>query len=265
VQIFQNQEQLGSTQNFNKAMRLCKGEYIALSDQDDRWRADKLHRLCEILDSNGGVGVVFSDAALIDADSQQTGLLLWNSFHFGTKTQSTFTADPGRVLMEGPVVTGATMVFRRSLLGFFTVIPDGWVHDAWITWMGVFWSRVTLTPETLTEYRIHSSQQLGVGKASLSARIKAIQSKQRDRYSVSASQLLDLLKYLGSASPELHKRWEMPFTRFIKFFKARASAPENFSGRMLFVIRHLPSYRSLARSTWRSLLRDLVLSNKENS
>ena len=33
---------LGVTQNFNLALSLCSGQYVALSDQDDVWRPEKL-------------------------------------------------------------------------------------------------------------------------------------------------------------------------------------------------------------------------------
>src|ERR1051325_7345189 len=42
-----NQANLGSVKNFEQAIRLCTGEIIALSDQDDVWRNDKLQTIEE--------------------------------------------------------------------------------------------------------------------------------------------------------------------------------------------------------------------------
>src|SRR4030095_5004546 len=45
VRVFVNEENSGSTRNFSKAIGLCGGDLIALSDQDDFWLANKLERL----------------------------------------------------------------------------------------------------------------------------------------------------------------------------------------------------------------------------
>src|SRR5579863_2954193 len=68
VRIIQNALRLGSTRNFDQAIGLCRGEFIALSDQDDRWLPGKLERLAEVLAENPFLGGVFSDANLIDSD-----------------------------------------------------------------------------------------------------------------------------------------------------------------------------------------------------
>ncbi len=38
VKIFQNERRLGVIKNFEKAISLCAGEFISLSDQDDIWK-----------------------------------------------------------------------------------------------------------------------------------------------------------------------------------------------------------------------------------
>ena len=35
VRLFRNEKQLGPVQNFARAVSLCRGEYVALCDQDD--------------------------------------------------------------------------------------------------------------------------------------------------------------------------------------------------------------------------------------
>src|ERR1700761_555678 len=42
VKPYKNKYNLGHTLNFEKAIKLCKGEYIALCDQDDIWETDKI-------------------------------------------------------------------------------------------------------------------------------------------------------------------------------------------------------------------------------
>ena len=45
IKIFVNEKNLGFVKNFEKAVSLCSGEYIALSDQDDVWFAGHLEIL----------------------------------------------------------------------------------------------------------------------------------------------------------------------------------------------------------------------------
>ena len=42
INVHINDQNLGSVKNFERAICLCTGDVIALSDQDDVWRNDKL-------------------------------------------------------------------------------------------------------------------------------------------------------------------------------------------------------------------------------
>lgn len=42
VKYFINESNLGFKKNFEKAISLCSGEYVAFSDQDDIWLPEKL-------------------------------------------------------------------------------------------------------------------------------------------------------------------------------------------------------------------------------
>jgi hypothetical protein len=263
VSILKNPVQLGSTRNFDQAIRLCRGEYIALSDQDDRWHPEKLARLGAMMDARSALTVVFSDARLIDGESRPTGKKLWQAFRFVPRHQAIFRADPGRVLMERPVVTGATMMFRRSLLQHFSHIPAIWVHDGWITWMSALWGETDFLDECLTDYRIHASQQLGVGKVSLLGRINEIRRRQTSHYLGMAQGLVALLDFLELSSPDKAKAWEKSMRMAISFFYARATAPVGFR-RVLFLLRNVNSYRGLSGELWRAWVRDLLMSTAED-
>ena len=264
VSIVRNAAQLGSTRNFDQAIRLCHGEYIALSDQDDRWHPEKLARLGAMMDERPNLKVVFSDARLIDAESRPTGKKLWKAFRFLSRHQAIFRADPGRVLLERPVVTGATMMFRRSLLQHFSYIPDIWVHDGWITWMSALWGETDFVDECLTDYRIHASQQLGVGKVSLLGRIDEIRRRQTSYYIGMAHGLVALRDFLEVNSPDTAKAWGERIRTAISFFNARATAPGGFR-RVPFLIRNVDSYRGLSGEVWRAWIRDLLMNTAEDS
>ena len=62
VKPYRNEYNLGHTLNFGKAISLCKGEYIALSDQDDIWETDKIASLIENV---GDVVLIYHDSDFI--------------------------------------------------------------------------------------------------------------------------------------------------------------------------------------------------------
>ena len=66
MRIYRNKKRLDATKNFEKAISLCKGEIIALSDQDDVWLPHKIEKLEHIFKSNPDIGYVFSDAIVVD-------------------------------------------------------------------------------------------------------------------------------------------------------------------------------------------------------
>ena len=72
-------------QNFNQAVELCSGDHIALCDQDDVWRADKLAVISGIFSANIGTGAVFSDAQLASEKLKYLGTSLWDRIGFNAQ------------------------------------------------------------------------------------------------------------------------------------------------------------------------------------
>src|SRR5258708_29962312 len=62
VRLELNEKNLGSSKNFEKAIGLCRGGLIALADQDDVWKPQKLAVLETVLENHPEVGYAFSDA-----------------------------------------------------------------------------------------------------------------------------------------------------------------------------------------------------------
>ena len=45
ISLYKNQVNLGSNKNFEKAITICSGDYIFLSDQDDIWKNNKVEKI----------------------------------------------------------------------------------------------------------------------------------------------------------------------------------------------------------------------------
>lgn len=173
VRVVINEKNLGSTKNFEQAISLCSGEIVALADQDDIWYPHKLERLEEAFLQSDGVVAAFSDADLIDDDSKPLGLRLWPTFNFNPAKQKQFASGHAlKVLIRHPVVTGATMAFRRELFDRMIPMPANQVHDQWISFLLAASGRFAIIREPLMQYRQHSAQQLGPGLELLDMRGK---------------------------------------------------------------------------------------------
>ena len=163
VRFIRNEVKLGSTKNFEKAILCCNADAIALCDQDDAWQTDKLECVARVLESEPDVGGVFSDALLIDGNSQLMTGTLWQRLQITPRVRARLNSKSGALLlMQRSAVTGATFVFRSRFVPLVTPIPSEWVHDAWIALLIATRARLCPLPEPLMSYRLHSAQQVGL-------------------------------------------------------------------------------------------------------
>ncbi len=177
VRAERNKHNLGSTKNFELAISLCQGSVIALADQDDIWYRHKLKRIQEFFMRADAPVAVFSDADLVDDDSKLIGSRLWGSFLFGPREQRRFAnGEALNILVKHPVVTGATMAFRKAFREFLLPIPADHVHDSWIAFLLAACGAFDPISEPLMQYRRHSNQQIGPGHATLWGRFQSARS-----------------------------------------------------------------------------------------
>src|SRR6266481_3811519 len=164
VRVEINERTLGSTLNFEQAIRLCSGDVIVLSDQDDIWLPEKLEQLEGIFARDPSVGLVFTDAELVDKDLKSLNRNLWELTLSKEDRRAMVDGRAFEVLAQRHVVTGATMAFRSSFVDLILPIPvnSAFVHDAWIALVISAAAKVVALPERLIKYRQHAEQQLGV-------------------------------------------------------------------------------------------------------
>jgi glycosyl transferase family 2 len=160
-----NEKNLGSTKNFEKAISLCGEEVIALADQDDVWKPQKLRVLERTLREHPDAGYVFSDAEMLDERGVSTARHLWESLGLREPFPGDFTdSKQFNVLLQRTVVTGATMAVRSSLKSFILPFSPHLVHDYWSSLLascvGAYGVPIS---EPLIQYRQHASQQVGIG------------------------------------------------------------------------------------------------------
>ena len=170
VAVHLNDQNVGSSRNFEQAIKRCSGDVIALSDQDDIWHPDKLKWAEDQFLNDPDVSLVFTNGDVVDENLKPLGWTIWQLIRFGEKEQSLFRAGRAfEVLLDHNVVTGATTAFRSGFRDLVLPIPtdvvhDGWkvIHDGWLALMISATSKIAFTPTPLLKYRQHQNQQIGV-------------------------------------------------------------------------------------------------------
>lgn len=255
VRIVQNALRIGSTRNFDQAIGMSRGEFIALCDQDDRWLPVKLERLCDSLTANPFLGGVFSDANLIDGDGRPVGGGLFGQHKFKRAKQLDFVSCPTTTLLKHDVVTGATLMFRASIRRYCSPIPSTWIHDGWLAWMIALHSRLTLIPEPLVEYRIHAGQQLGVGGTQSTA---GSRETRRQHYARVSGQFEDLLNRVLAEGWSEQDGLVEKIRQKVAFLKRQSALSTKLGVRTMQMLGLLPKYLHYARGLG-SVRTDLLL------
>jgi glycosyltransferase involved in cell wall biosynthesis len=195
-----NAKRLGATKNFEKAIDSCSGEIIALSDQDDFWKPEKLRLIQSKFNHSSRVGLVFTDADIVDDGLNSLGYRLWESVGFNkAKGRQATKGDLFRILLKRNYVTGATLAFRAHFKESILPIPEIFVHDAWIAIILSFLTDTAIIPESLVQYRQHTNNQIGAIKTLFGKRLREVLKSDKytylheaDKYILVFERLLEL-------------------------------------------------------------------------
>lgn len=147
ITINLNKENIGLQKNIELSAGLCKGSYIAFSDQDDIWLPQKIERLYAAI---GKHSLVYSDSKLIDNKG--------NDLH---KSLSDFRRFQNIYHSKGfgiyNAVSGHTTLGTRDLVMQSLPIPTGFYHDWWIAIQAANLNGIQFLNKKLTLYRQHDN------------------------------------------------------------------------------------------------------------
>jgi glycosyltransferase involved in cell wall biosynthesis len=259
VKIVQNTANLGSTRNFEHAIRLCEGDLIALSDQDDIWYPNRLQRSEQEFLAHPQAGLVFSNADLIDEEDRPLGKTLWQRLGFVGKLNRDLLAGRFLVLAKHRFVTGATVMFRAELRDRFFPIAEGWIHDEWISLIAAAFSDLKPIDQPLIRYRIHSSQQVGFqNKLERRAQGQTRAERHWDRVAESVKELQQMCDVLSAMTLAQGPGALAAYQQHLQFLSFRSGLPARRLDRLFPILTRYLQYH-LHASGLPSMLKDLVL------
>lgn len=249
----------GVTANFERAVRACRGEFIALSDQDDVWLPGRLEMQVDRLDATPRAALLFADATLVGADASPLGATLFEHLEVGPRELELIaTGGAFASLLRRNVVTGATVVFRRSLLEDALPFPREWVHDEWLAIIAAALSSVVPLDQPVVAYRQHGANEIGVVAPTLSRKVRRVLQPRGDRnrnLALRAAVLAGRLEHLGASDDVVATaRDKASFERF------RADLPDSRPRRFLRVLARARTgdYGRFASQGGMDIVRDLA-------
>lgn len=246
VRVFENEKNIGSTKNFERALELCEGDFIAFADQDDVWLPEKLRKLEEVL-AKESTALVFTDGDVVDESLRPLGQRVWQTIRFGEEEQRLFREGRAfSVLLDHNVVTGAAMALKAEFKKLILPFPNDLTHDGipvihdwWTALIIAAVGDVFFVSEPLFKYRQHASQQMGVmSERDEQAPSFRAAARRRNTFSADVRYVRAILERLSGVEgvranviPDLEAR--------LTHLETRAAMPERRSQRIAPVLREL--------------------------
>jgi glycosyltransferase involved in cell wall biosynthesis len=144
VHIHQNSKNLGFIENFGKALSMCSGDIIFLSDQDDVWMAHKISRVCQLFEEGEDIQVITNNHIITDEELNPSGFTtLGNVRKMGRGDQS--------------FMHGCCTSLRGKFRDLVVPMAEGISHDGWIGKLGDALGVRVVVDEVLQYYRKHES------------------------------------------------------------------------------------------------------------
>lgn len=190
----------GVTHSFEEGIKLAKGDYIFLCDQDDIWVESKIEKVIELFDETEAE-LIFSDARCINNSGESLGYSLWNQIGF-TKAERLQMLEGKGVLVtvRHNVASGCCMAFSQKIKkDILPLVHDNehLLHDRFILAMTValYPDSLQFMDEQLVDYRVHDGQKIGLNRSMKSSEKQS----KLDYYQQEAKLIEQILKRVEDA------------------------------------------------------------------
>ena len=162
--ILVSEEQLKVSENFERGLRHCKGDYIFFCDQDDYWLPNKIESVVKAFEKDEEIVMVFTNAELVDENLSPLGQDLWNSISFSPNTDLLFEMNDEiymKELCRHNIVTGMCLAIKSSIIDDLLPFSLNGIHDVWIAHISITLGKVYALNEKTVLYRQHSNNVVG--------------------------------------------------------------------------------------------------------
>jgi len=169
IKIEKNSTNLGYIKNFECVLKRAKGDYIAICDQDDIWREDKLEMLLREIDNNA---LIYADSLLVDENGNSLNKRLSQKL----KNNFISSKEPLNFLYDNAVSAHAAL-FKRELLEIILPLPQHLYFDQYIALCAASMGGVKYLDKDLVLYRQHQNNTLSQNSKKESSTLSKIEKK----------------------------------------------------------------------------------------
>lgn len=238
VVLARNERNLGFVGNFEAALADASGDIVFLCDQDDIWHPSKIALMLAEFERRPGLLLLHSDARRVDESGDDLRCGLFEALQCTRRERrSIHSGHAFDALLRRNLATGATLAFRRSLLGDVAPFPREWVHDEWLAIIAAAVGEVDCLEQPLIDYRQHGGNQIGARRRGMAGSLERA-NQPRGPYLaglVARTQIL-LARAQAPASrfPEAHRQ---ALRNKLAHLQRRATMPSCRACRLPFVFR----------------------------
>ena len=150
--IYQNDCNLGFAGNFERALGYCKGDLIALCDQDDLWHHQKIELQVSALNDNV---FIYHDSAFIDEEGASIGKQL-------SDLMCLYRGSDPEAFLFFNCVSGHSILMKRALLDYALPLKKDCFHDWWLAYVATNIGKIDFIPECLVKYRQHRAGETNI-------------------------------------------------------------------------------------------------------
>ncbi|MBS1528102.1 MAG: glycosyltransferase family 2 protein [Bacteroidetes bacterium] len=154
IRLYRNETNLGFTANYEKALRLCTGEFVALCDQDDIWDVHKIELQVHAIKSNM---LIYHDSEFIHEDGTAINRKMSDirTFYRG--------GSPEPFLFDN-CVSGHAILMKKELIEAALPFDRRFFHDWWLAYVAANLGTIDFLPECLVKYRQHDKSETNILK-----------------------------------------------------------------------------------------------------
>ena len=190
-------------QNFHQALREAVeqgADLVVIGDHDDVWHRDRIEYQVALLQQHTHIAMLASDGFLIDQHGAAVPGTIRSNFPVPSDFNSRTTSAQLRYALRHSIATGGACALRPAALSDWA-IPAGWLHDRWWSLVALRAGRLWWDPSPVIDYRVSSSQQVGLDTAQQQAPGRWLVGKAQ-RFGSSASRVRDLSRMSGRSTQE---------------------------------------------------------------
>jgi glycosyltransferase involved in cell wall biosynthesis len=144
VKIYRNKTNLGYSKNFEKAILLCSGDLIFLSDQDDVWFKNKIKEVLHNTKLYPEKKIYIHDACITHSSLKPKGQSNYEKLILENKSTKDYTI-------------GCLTAIKKEVVNILFPLPNTEKHDIWINKFGYFTNTRIIILKKLQYWRRHEN------------------------------------------------------------------------------------------------------------